>query len=57
MGNKQTEANKRWRDKNKEKAAYQNVRSRTRGFIRNKATKDDLIELRALIDEVLKEKE
>ena len=47
--NSQTEANKRWQEKNKEKAKYLSDRSRARGFIRNKATEEDLQELEELI--------
>lgn len=49
--NKQTEANKKWQDKNKEKAKYLSNRSRTRSFIRNQATAEDIEELRNLLDE------
>ncbi|MSS77361.1 hypothetical protein HV819_02350 [Anaerococcus sp. AGMB00486] len=47
----QTEANKKWQDKNREYTRYLNARSAARGFIRNKATLDDLEELRLLISE------
>lgn len=49
--NKQTEANKRWQEKNKEYAKYLSNRSRTRSFIRNQATLEDLDELKKLIAE------
>ncbi|WP_321388998.1 hypothetical protein [uncultured Enterococcus sp.] len=49
--NKQTEANKRWQEKNKERAKYLSNRSRARSFIRNQAELDDLEELRTLISE------
>lgn len=49
--NKQTEANKKWQEKNKEKAKYLSNRSRTRSFIRNQATTEDIQELRTLLDE------
>lgn len=49
--NKQTEANKKWQEKNKEKAKYLSNRSVTRSFIRNKATIEDLEELKRLIEE------
>ncbi|MDB2085832.1 hypothetical protein [Clostridium paraputrificum] len=55
--NSQTEANKRWQEKNKEKAKYLSDRSRSRSFIRNKATLEDIEELEELIrirKEVLK---
>ncbi len=51
----QTEANKKWQEKNREYTRYLNARSAARGFIRNRATIDDLKELRSMIDE--KEKE
>ncbi len=47
--NSQTEANKRWQEKNKEKAKYLSDRSRARSFIRNNATEEDLQELEELI--------
>ena len=53
--NAQTEANKRWQEKNKERAKYLSNRSRARSFIRNKATKEDLEELEQLIAERRKE--
>lgn len=49
--NKQTAANKRWQEKNKDRAKYLSDRSRARSFIRNKATEDDLKELEQLISE------
>lgn len=47
--NAQTEANKKWQEKNKERAKYLSDRSRARSFIRNKATIEDLDELKELI--------
>lgn len=47
--NAQTEANKKWQEKNKERAKYLSDRSRARSFIRNKATEEDLQELENLI--------
>lgn len=49
--NKQTEANKKWQEKNKEKAKYLSDRSRARSFIRNLATLEDLDEFESLIRE------
>ncbi|MDU3526768.1 MULTISPECIES: hypothetical protein [Clostridium] len=49
--NNQTEANKKWQEKNREKARYLRNRSTARGFIKNQATEDDLIELENLIAE------
>ncbi|WP_224450743.1 hypothetical protein [Enterococcus faecium] len=48
--NKQTEANKKWQEKNKEHAKYLSNRSRSRSFIRNQATFEDLEELEQLIE-------
>ena len=45
MGNNQTEANKRWQAKNKERTKYLHDRSVARAFIRNQATYEDLLEL------------
>ena len=47
--NAQTEANKRWQEKNREKAKYLRNRSTSRSFIRNNATEEDLQELEELI--------
>lgn len=47
--NSQTEANKRWQEKNKEHSKYLKYRSTARSFIRKLATKDDLNELKKLI--------
>ncbi|WEV60069.1 hypothetical protein OZX68_03855 [Streptococcaceae bacterium ESL0729] len=55
MATSQTEANKRWQEKNKERTRYLNERSRSRSFIKNKATQEDLLELKKLIDERLAE--
>ncbi|MDB1955917.1 hypothetical protein PMY38_18105 [Clostridium tertium] len=49
--NNQTEANKKWQEKNREKARYLRNRSTARGFIKNQATEEDLIELENLIAE------
>ena len=51
----QTEANKRWQQKNKEYSNYLKDRSKARSFIKNKATGEDLEELKELI--VTKSKE
>lgn len=48
--NKQTEANKRWQEKNREKAKYLRNRSTARSFIKNFATKEDIEELKKLIE-------
>lgn len=49
--NTQTEANKKWQEKNKEYAKYLSNRSRCRSFIRKQATLEDLEELKELIKE------
>lgn len=45
------EADKKWRDNNKEHVRYLNDRSASRRFIREKATLEDLAELETLIRE------
>ena len=50
----QTAADKRYREKNKEHRNYLSYRSTARSFIRNKAKKEDLLELHGLIEEKLK---
>jgi hypothetical protein len=47
--NPQTEANKRWQAKNKERAKYLSARSGARSFIRNHALEEDLDEFMELI--------
>ncbi|MCW6080580.1 hypothetical protein [Clostridium sporogenes] len=49
--NKQTEANKKWYNKNKDYAKYLNKRSHTKSFIKNFATLEDLEELKDLIEQ------
>lgn len=49
--NKQTEANKKWQEKNRERARYLRNRSTARSFIRKQATEEDLQELEELIEE------
>ena len=46
--NPQTEANKRWQQKNRERARYLRNRSSARSFIRGQATTEDLEELSIL---------
>lgn len=48
--NKQTQANRRWQEKNKERAKYLSDRSRSRSFIRNLATLEDIKELTELME-------
>ena len=45
----QKRAQKKYDEKNREKRTYLSQRSTSRGFIRNKATLDDLEELEELI--------
>lgn len=52
--NNQTEANKKWQEKNKERAKYLSDRSRTRSFIKNKATIEDIEEFEDLLKERIK---
>lgn len=49
----QLKANKKWADENREHANYLKNRSATKSFIRNKATQEDLLELKKLIEEKL----
>ncbi|MEK6455190.1 hypothetical protein NSQ82_16450 [Caldifermentibacillus hisashii] len=51
MPKKQTEANKKWQEKNKDYANYISARARARSFIRNKATIEDIEEFKKLIAE------
>ena len=48
-GNAQTQANKRWQEKNPLHAKYLSDRSRTRTFIRSEATMEDLCEIDCLV--------
>ena len=50
----QQRANKRWNERNREHRNYLTKRSTSRGFIRNHATQEDLLELQELIKENLK---
>ena len=47
--NAQTEANKKWQDKDREKARYLRNRSTARNFVKKQATLDDIKELEELI--------
>lgn len=47
-------ANKKWNEKNREYRNYLTKRSTSRGFIRNHATKEDLLELQELIQKKIK---
>lgn len=50
----QKRAQKKYDEKNREKRTYLSQRSTSRGFIRNKATLEDLEELAELIEECKK---
>ena len=47
----QQKANKKWNARNREHRNYLTKRSTSRGFIRNHATQEDLLELQELIQE------
>lgn len=46
---RQTEANKRWQENNREKARYLRNRSTTRSFIKKQATTEDIEEIKTLV--------
>ena len=50
----QAEADKRWAEKNREHRNYLSYRGTARSFIRNKAKKEDLLELQDLIEKKIK---
>ncbi len=47
----QRKADKRWREKNRDHANYLKNRTSARCFIRNRATLEDIEELKALMEE------
>lgn len=49
LKNPQTEANKRWQEKNKERAKYLSDRSRARSFLRDRIAPEDISEFEELI--------
>ena len=49
--NAQTEANKRWAEKNREYKKYLSYRTMARSFIKKLATDEDIEELKQLISE------
>ena len=51
VSDSQRKAQKKYDEKNREKRTYLSQRSTSRGFIRNKATLEDLEELAELIEE------
>ena len=46
MAVKQTEANKKWQEKNKERAKYLSDRSRARNFLKKSVVFEDIKELK-----------
>ena len=50
----QQRATKKWNERNREHRNYLTKRSTSRGFIRNHATQEDLLELQELIRKNLK---
>ena len=46
----QTEANKRWQEKNKERAKYLSDRSRARSFLRDRILLEDIEEFEKIIE-------
>lgn len=50
----QAEADRRWAEKNRAHRNYLSYRGTARSFIRNKAKKEDLLELQGLIEKKLK---
>lgn len=48
---KQTEANKRWQESNRERARYLRNRSTARSFVKKQATLEDIEEIKDLIDD------
>ena len=50
MAKKQTEYNKRWEEKNRERRRYLNYRNASRTFLRSYAQFEDLDELEELIE-------
>ena len=55
MAVKQTEANKKWQEKNKERAKYLSDRSRARSFLKKAVILEDIEEFEE-IEEILKER-
>lgn len=55
MAVKQTEANKKWQEKNKERAKYLSDRSRARNFLKKAVVLEDLEEFEEILKERRKE--
>lgn len=49
----QTERNKRWQEKNREKTRYLRNRSAARGFVKKQATLEDIAEIEELLKDRL----
>lgn len=47
--NAQTEANKKWQEKNKERAKYLSDRSMARSFLKNRVTIEDIEEFEEIL--------
>lgn len=47
--NAQTEANKKWQEKNKERAKYLSDRSRARSLLKNRVTIEDIEEFEEIL--------
>ena len=47
--NAQTESNKKWQEKNKERAKYLSDRSRARSFLKNIVTEEELAEFEEIL--------
>ncbi|WP_169789542.1 MULTISPECIES: hypothetical protein [Bacillaceae] len=52
---KQTEANKKWQEQNRERARYLRNRSTARNFVKKQATEEDIVELQNLLNDRKKE--
>lgn len=55
LSNAKKKANKKWNDKNKDKTKIYRYRSSAKKYVRELASKDDLLELKAMIDERLRD--
>ena len=55
MAVKQTEANKKWQEKNKERAKYLSDRSRARNFLKKSVVLEDIEEFEEILKERRKE--
>ena len=55
MAIKQTEANKKWQEKNKERAKYLSDRSRARSFLKKAVILEDIEEFEEILKERKKE--